>query len=91
MRSVFDNAKDGALSVADTVVLTPGRPDERKGGSYSEKLHRETACGLLPPHDTSHVGLTYYISLLMNHHSQIFKYFINIHNISLREKKYILL
>lgn len=33
MRSVFDNAKGGALSVADTVVLTPGGPDERKGGS----------------------------------------------------------
>ena len=40
MRSVSDNAKGGALSVVDMVLLTPGRPKERKGGKllWFEKL-----------------------------------------------------
>lgn len=74
MRSVLDNAKGGALSAADTVVLTLGGPNEKMRSVTLRSYHRETheVCFL---HDISHIGLTYYISLLMNHHSQIFKYF----------------
>lgn len=34
----LDNAKGGALSVADIPVLTPGGPNEKNEVSYAEKL-----------------------------------------------------
>lgn len=43
MRSVLDNAKGGALSVADTVVLTPGGPNEGRRSVTLRSYHRETA------------------------------------------------
>lgn len=42
MRSVLDNAKGGALSVADTVVLTLGGPNEKMRSVTLRSYHRET-------------------------------------------------